>query len=166
MTSCRIVLVEDQRNDRTDLAEGLREEYTHEVKEFRDLRTLEQADQDGSLQDWGSRHLQLLVILDIMLAEDLDENAPRSEEEPLENVADEKTHVDDELGIRIAARIREGHFQDSIPTDVPILFFTARMRKRVSELVEKTMPEVGLWGCLEKPAFLEDVQEKICELTE
>ncbi|NQU25501.1 MAG: hypothetical protein HQ567_29810 [Candidatus Nealsonbacteria bacterium] len=168
MSPCRIVLVEDQKNDRNMLADGLHAEYRHEVKPFRDLRTLEQANEDKSLRDWETGNLPLVVVLDIMLAEDLDDHAlyaPRQEDGSSGKVLDEKKCVDDELGIGIAAKIREGEFKETIPSNTAILFFTARMKQRVSELLEDAIEEPGCWDCLEKPAFLEDVQEKICELS-
>lgn len=164
-----IILVEDDREHRQTLTKCLKKKpYDHRVIPFRDLTTLRKADRANSFAKQFEPTWPLLVILDIMLAEKLKEDAEFAPRFAGENPSPEQSrcHVDDDLGLRIADDIRLGTEFSNIPHNVPILFLTARSNHRVKEEIRKLGDRGGPTEWLGKPAFVTDVQEAIQRLLE
>lgn len=162
MPEYNIVVVEDNELHRNALVKGLTEDFGHSVKDFRDQQTLETARADNTLLEWPEGDRRLVVLLDIMLAEQLDETEPYAPrrtggDEPPKG---EKEYVNDMLGLHIGKKIRDGEFELGIPRTTPILFFTARRNERI----RREMEDLKRAMHIEKPAFIDDVQTAIEEL--
>lgn len=164
MTRCNIILLEDNRAHRNDLTEDLKEEYNHIVKAFRDPKTFAQACENGSVLSDFEPDLPTVIIIDIMMAEDLDPQepfAPRLSTRPDDSDIPEERYCDDNLGLTIAKGIRDGQYP-GIENDIPILFFTARQMDHVVDEIESEKMLPALY--LEKPAWIDQVQDAIEQL--
>jgi CheY-like chemotaxis protein len=147
MQAFNVILVEDNKQHRLTLVKGLEHDFKCSVAHFRDQRTFDDALERKVLRDCFNEGQPEMLILDIMLAHELDEGAayaPRWDR--LDPIPPEEAarYVDDELGYRLAERIRSGQYEDAecpadgIPYDIPILFFTARqnwdLRQRIMDM--------------------------------
>ena len=160
---CNIILIEDNKMHREGLIQALKEDYGHIVKGFRDFQTFKQACDDRTIVGEEDSGRPLIIILDIMMAEELDDASPfaprfTGQENGINN---QEHYVDDELGLKLAEQIRDVKFQ-CIPSDTPILFFTARQEPDIISRIENDEMQPALH--LEKPAWIEDVQDKIEQL--
>jgi len=158
-----ILIVEDDKKHCRILKEGLEQDYGYSVQAFRDLHGLQQAKDSGKLLDGFDKTFPLVVILDIMLAEELDHNEPaapqwRGQAEPSDE--ERKQYVDYRLGLEIADQVRKSKYEPTIPRLAPILFFTARRNATIEKEALAMSPSKYL--C--KPAFIDDVHEAIQEL--
>jgi CheY-like chemotaxis protein len=133
-TTTKILLIDDNKALRETLTSNLRE-LGYQVFDFRDSKTFEEAfESKGLLKDEGN--YKLLVMLDIMFAEELGED---KEEAPIfeDEEPDIKKLRDDELGLKLAQKIRKGDYvKYNLPKDVAILFFTCRQSNSVLEKIE------------------------------
>ncbi len=166
MTQCNIIVVEDDRLHGETLAKILKVVHGHEVRRFRDKRTFEEA-VTAANGDTGAGLFEhdrpRIIILDIMLAEELDpkhDEAPRwcGEEEPTPD--QRKRYVNDQLGLEIAATLRKGGYAPAIKSNTPLVFFTARRNDSIEETALKMSPA----KYFTKPAFTDDVEAAIQEL--
>jgi DNA-binding response OmpR family regulator len=158
MAKYHIMVIEDNAEHLARIQEGL-EDAGHTVQAVRDLVSLRNADSQKVIKSPD------IVILDIMLAEELDlcqTAAPRWEGRGPVPAHMRRRYVDDELGIDIAHAIRKGAFA-SIPKDVPILFLTARRNKEIVATISSTLSR---FAYMDKPAFIEEVLDAIKGLVE
>ncbi len=164
MTPCNILLIEDNAAHRNDLDEDLTDEYGHIVKSFRDQKTFEEACQKTEVLDGFNSNHATIIILDIMMAKDLEACqpfAPRSSSLSDETDILPDNYCDDNLGINIAKAIRSGKYL-ALKRDIPILFFTARQASYVLEEIKSSTLQPAHY--LEKPAWIDDVQTAIRDL--
>jgi CheY-like chemotaxis protein len=151
-----IIIVEDDKQIRTQLAEGLQEDYGHHVKVFRDVVSLEGAINEKLFGKKESNNA-LIVILDIMLAMRLPEGANRAERwqgESHPTRKEKEGHLDDVLGLNIGKRIRQGGFEPLIPRNAPLLMFSARNSTDIGVFINE---KLGNAAYLEKPVFVRDL---------
>lgn len=161
MTLCNIILLEDNKAHRNGLAEDLTEECKHIVKAFRDRKTFADACKDGSISKSFEPGLPIVIIMDIMMAIDLDPKAPfapRLSARPDGSSIPEEKYCDDNLGITIARDIRDDKYA-GLKKNTPILFFTARQMKHVTDKIKSKEMQPALY--LAKAAWIDQVQEKI-----
>lgn len=155
MIICRIVHLEDDKAHREDLAERLRQDYGHEVISFRDVEAFEEFATQAPAEDDPAKRRPMVVVVDIMLARRLEEGAPQAPRWPHPGFpppGKRDHYVDDELGLVVANRLREGAYA-AIPKDTPVIFFTARENPNVIQEIER----LGARWIL-KPAWSKDVQ--------
>jgi len=159
MAKYNIFFIDDEREDRKKFVRFLNQEYGHNIKGFRDIATFNNNKPDEVSGEFDQK-LETLMILDIMLAEELDKTqlcAPYKDNPgPLEK----KTYIDSELGLRFAKHsIRVGKLK-RIDKEIPILFLTARQNLDIVNEI-KRIPNTAY---LDKPVFLDDIQDAITKL--
>ena len=166
MEKYNIVIVEDHKQDRERLVKLLSDPpYEHKVIAFRDIATLKEGDTKKDFSQKFDESRKTVMIIDIMLAEQLDEDlqfALRWSGEEVPGPIEKMKHVDDELGLKLATWIRKGIWDDNekikqIAQNIHILFLTARQNESVLEMI-KTIDNSMY---LEKPVFVDEVQEAI-----
>jgi len=157
-----VLLVEDDPTHRTQITQGLGK-FGCVVRAFKDVATLAKADKKGFSEFSGKG--RRVIILDIMLAFDLrDEDGPaipwREDGPPTAEEA--KYYVDDDLGMKLAWDIRNGAYKH-VPSDIPILFLTARANEMIIEEIEQ-LSKGGRAKYLGKPAFSDEIHEALRDL--
>jgi len=154
----RIVVLEDDKVHRENLTAELTQTYGHEVRPFRDVRTLKEAC-DAALFEGDAPDV---VILDIMLARVVSEGAdfaPRCPGPGLPPADQAECYVDDELGLQVLRGIRIGTYDPGIPRAIPVLVLTARQNNRVRAVVQREENQPTAY--LGKGVFTDEVAEKI-----
>lgn len=159
MIKCNVIIIEDFEEVCSSLSQSLKCSYHFHVKTFRDMVTFVKADENRELLKGFDEKYPIIIILDIMLAEEIDKKqpyAPRWKSEKKPSRLEMKRHVNDELGLKIGYKIRNGDFKQ-IAKNTPILFCTARQ----NGLITKQILEMGHAVYLQKPIWHEDIAKTI-----
>jgi hypothetical protein len=122
-----LILIDDDKKNRENFKWNLENGLNYEVIDYRDLKTFKE---DLHRRKFITENKTVFVfILDIMLAQELEESALDAPVSKIKIRTDieQKKYREDDLGLRFARDIREGIYESSgIPKESPIIFFTCR----------------------------------------
>jgi DNA-binding response OmpR family regulator len=162
MQNCNILIIEDDAKLR---AQYLRH-FGDNVKVFRDLTSFEQSFYNSELLNGLKNELPLILIIDIMLAIDLN---PRDQiAKPfLYCIGESKeinltNFVDYNLGLKIAKQIRNSLYSPLIKNNTPILFVTARKNDAIIDEIFYISNSYYIF----KPFWFDELDKRIAEIIE
>jgi CheY-like chemotaxis protein len=161
LTVCNIILIDDDKLFRENLAFILERRVGHNVWKYRDIVTFDDSVEERVRSKMDAK--PLLIILDIMLAENLDaeaDEAPRLDRKTrAKGGYDSTRYRDDSLGLRLAKRIRNGEYEKwNIEREVPIIILTCRRNEDVSRFIEEELRNTLY---LPKPQNMYEIQNAI-----
>jgi DNA-binding NarL/FixJ family response regulator len=160
MQNVNIIIIEDDLK----LKEQYETFFGENVKVFRDEFTFNNSIRDRNLMDGLGRDLPLVLIIDIMLAKDLDPNAQKAEPSPFDLTDDKEIdpnkYINYNQGLEIGKQIREGICTPLIDRNTPILFVTARRNETIiNDIMQMTNSDYII-----KPFAFEDIENKIISI--
>jgi response regulator of citrate/malate metabolism len=155
-----IILIEDDLK----LKEAYERYFIDNVKVFRDVFSFNTSVLTNTLLANLNTDLPIVLIIDIMLANNLDPNALKAVPAPRNLGAglafDPNNYIDYTLGLEIGKQIRNGVYAPLINKDTAILYITARRNDAIiAEMNQMTKTDFII-----KPFAFDEIEEKIKKL--
>jgi hypothetical protein len=132
MEKPKIIVIDDDKLHRENFKWNLINGLNYDVVDYRDLKTFKE-DLISNRYNSIPRN-NLLFILDLMLAQELDESASDAPVLDIKIKSDDdlKKYREDDLGLRVARDIRDGIYEVyGISKQSPIIFFTCRQNNNI-----------------------------------